>query len=285
MTTNFYANLEGISKELENDFHEHRSPSKLTWGVKSIEDRFCKPVREDFIIVCGESGSGKTEFILNMTEENVKRGNKVLFVSLEMTVKSMIRRRARRLYNISMDEFERRDYTPKQFVGIKNTIEFYTKTPLLKFIEHDYNQLGKITIEKLVAIMENEAEESGKFDLVFIDALQFIGGEQKEKRDRIESIIHELITFVNSDEGSPIVLIHHFTKGGDIQRGKPRSINNLKDSAEIEHKSTKVCQIWRNLSEDSDGEIMFLQQKDRFEGLTGKIDLRFSNGKYYGATE
>jgi replicative DNA helicase len=282
MTISHYADLEDISNNLEDEFHAHRTPSKLTWAVDEIDQEFGKPVKEDLIILCGESGSGKTEFAMNMLEVNVRKGNKILFVSLEMTVLGMIKRRARRLYSISMDDFEARNYTPKQFVGIKNTIELYTKSPLLKFVEHDYNQSGKMLVEKVVAVIEQETEEFGNFDLIFIDALQFIGGQSTDKRQNIESIIQELLTFVNSEGGAPIVLIHHFTKGGDGQRDRPRSINNLKDSAEIEHKATKVVQIWRNTSEGNNGEIAFLQQKDRFEGLLGKVDLSFANGTYHG---
>jgi len=97
-------------------------------------------------------------------------------------------------------------------------------------------------------------------------------------------VLSKLLSFVNSSDGVPVCLLHHFVKGTEGSRTGPRGINQLMGSAKIEHKATRVVQIWRDIMNEDSDVTKFIVMKDRWNGKTGMIDLQYNNAQYRVST-
>jgi len=81
---------EDVVQELHDDIYLAKAPNYLTWGVKEVDDKFGKPVKQDLIVMCGESGSGKTSYAFNNARAMVASGLKVLFCGTYEKVRTTV---------------------------------------------------------------------------------------------------------------------------------------------------------------------------------------------------
>ena len=65
---------------------------KVPSGLASLDEVTSQFTRGDVTIVSGHSGVGKTTFVLHLAREIARRGEGVLFISLDMSVDALVRR-------------------------------------------------------------------------------------------------------------------------------------------------------------------------------------------------
>jgi len=275
---------EDVVQELHDDIYLAKAPNYLTWGVKEVDDKFGKPVKQDLIVMCGESGSGKTSYAFNNARAMVASGLKVLFCTLEMSKKGLMKRFAQQYARFSDEDYERSSYSHNQMQKINEVIEF-CGNPNFTIAETDYNSGEGVKVEDLITEILFNSEEK-KFDFIFIDALQFLKGSNvhANEKETVDDVLSKLLSFVNSSDGVPVCLLHHFVKGTEGSRTGPRGINQLMGSAKIEHKATRVVQIWRDIMNEDSDVTKFIVMKDRWNGKTGMIDLQYNNAQYRVST-
>jgi len=87
---------------------------KYTWGLENIDQRFGMPSNRELIILFGYMSSGKTEFAYFALRKNAEKGNKVMFISLELPEYDMKLRIARKRAGVNKYAFQKKDYNEHQ---------------------------------------------------------------------------------------------------------------------------------------------------------------------------
>ena len=83
--------LDRVVRDLESREIGQQVPAR--WGLRTLDDLFPRGIEPgDLVVVGGRPGQGKTAFALQLTAHNVAAGKKVLFMSLEMTAISLVKR-------------------------------------------------------------------------------------------------------------------------------------------------------------------------------------------------
>ncbi len=76
---------------------------EFTTGVEVLDKGDFYPARGEFMLILGMFGTGKTWALINVGASNLKRGKKILHISLEMGVRKVALRYVMNLYKLTKD--------------------------------------------------------------------------------------------------------------------------------------------------------------------------------------
>lgn len=246
-----------------------------TWGTSRLDRDFPPIERGNYIVLGGETGLGKTAFSLFMGMQNAKRGRRVLYLSLEMANKGLLRRYARESAGVTAEEYRLGNIDPEKVLSAGAALAEIPETFFLhEFPAHVRYNMG--TIKEL--FVKNKG-----FDLVFLDNLGFIDGEGDEVNERQSSASRDIVNFCKefSDQVC-VVALHHFKKGN---KGKPRRLDDLMGSAKIGHDVSYAIQLWRNQEENipyqEKAKLLVILQKSREWGDYKMGTVYYHQGKFF----
>ena len=234
----------------------------FTWGTNCLNDNMTLLQRGDYVVLVGETGSGKTTYSLFMARENAKRGLKVLFFSFEMTVEGLITRYARDRSQITKDQWKNASFTEIQK---QNYIDAIDELDNVHFYDLQ---------EKTIANIETAI--TGDVDMVFIDNLGFLEASGEEENVRRETISRQIVELCKKRPNTCVIILHHFRKGA----GKtPRTLDDIRGTGKISHDSTCVIQYWRDRENAEKGTWIILH-KDRQWGMFCKAPITYKNAEF-----
>lgn len=240
----------------------------FTWGVKTLDEEATILQQEQYNVLAGETGCGKTAFAYQMALKNAEK-YRVLFLSLEMSNESLVFRYALHKMKITPYEWKRGEVDRRE-------VERIIKEIPKNLIFHRF--AGDVNIDLIKQVIEN-----GNYDLVFIDNLGYIDSKEREQNDKMMNISRELKWLANETK-SCIIAIHHFRKQAGKNSVVIRSMNSLMGSAKVSHDVNLVIQILRNMDENATAEekaeVSIAVQKDRDFGLGGVYKVCYKNGEY-----
>ena len=252
-----------------------QAKSFFTWGTARLDIRFSPISRGKFILLVGETGTGKTEFSFQMASENAKKNYKVLYLSLEMPNHQLLLRNALKCTGVTQEEFRSNSYN---FDLIKQHLASLPKT--LKF--HD--QIGGFNIKELEILVTEK-----KYDIVFIDNLGFVDSYGQNSMDKEKNLSRSLSQICDKTNCT-IVALHHFKKSDSSKQEtgiRIRSVDSILGSAKTSHDVDFIVQVARDkaLPENSEpiekAELLVVQQKDRDWGNYQAHSVYFKQGKFY----
>lgn len=209
--------------------------SHYSWGTKELAESIAPIKRVTYAIVGGAPGTGKTPFCVNLALENVKLGHRVLYLSLEMTTGEIFDFLSRKHSGITIPEEIYRNVPEEKkqlYLKRKNNLE-NMENFVLKGIQGGVN----VTWDCLVKLME------GEWDLIIIDNFNLI-----QKEDGVHQIDHEknlsknLLAYT-AQKQTPIVIVHHYSKGGAQQTHK--SGYSLSGSTQIYNDAQRLLLLSR----------------------------------------
>lgn len=233
-----------------------------TWGVISLDRVFKKPKSSEYVLFLGEAGKGKTTFCLHMAIQNAKAGNKVLFLSLEMTRQSIEDRYVELWAGISEYDRENAIYTKEQRVKM-NEAACELENDNLTILDMD-NIKDIHNFELLTKYMDG-------FNIVFIDNFSRIT-LRGQNEITMQSMTSEMIDEYVKATGTTIVMLHHYAKSSGKERGlEARGSMKLIDDCTV-HASIHVDDIDRS-------EVKFKIIKSRYNP-EGDLKIKFNKGKY-----
>lgn len=192
----------------------------LSTGFKSIDRMTVGMAPGDLIIVYGDTSHGKSQLTQNITYRIARKGEKVLFVGLEMT--------------------NAQNTTRFLVIGQGDYKLEYTLRNIL--YPHD-NNLNLSSLEPLVA---QGAESNAR--LVIIDQLQQLVRSIENNTNETSMITHELKRLAIKYQ-LPIILISHINRSG--QTSAAPNLRELKGSSSIEQDADICIAVWRDKSADA----------------------------------
>ena len=216
----------------KSQMHKPGGVSGLSTGYKDIDDMTQGFVGGELMIIAGQTSHGKTQLATNIGCRIAKRGEPVLFVTLEMTKEQM----TQRLMDIEGEDID----IPMYYQGAND------------MTYHDVRNLVKV------------AKDTG-IKVVMIDHLHYFVRSLEHQTNEIGMIVKNFKQAAIEFD-IPVILISHVRK---IAEGRRPTSNDLRDSSFIGQDADMVIMVWRNMNPDAgaEDEVEVVIQKNRSRGL------------------
>lgn len=249
-----------------------------TRWTKNLDLKFWKFERWRYWVVLWESWSWKTNFCFFTAKENAKNNIKVCFITMEMTIKNLFYRLAKKKAWITIQEWNTKkisDYKKKIFK--ESVIELNgLKDKWLWFF-----YIPQWTIDIIKEFIIKKKQEW--FELFYIDNLDYIIAEEwisdYERVNKVSRILKHLST----EEDITIFLIHHFKKWSDKDRNKPRWFWSVRWSWKIENDVDYWIRVWRDQNTDDDiqrRDVIISLLKDRENWIITSETIYYNKWEY-----
>lgn len=210
----------------------------LSTGIKSMDDMMLGMTGGELIIVSGPTSAGKTQLTTQIAYNVAKGGNKVLFVTMEMTKPQMTDR----------------------FMGASGTDLSELQHGVIEY--QKVEALESVDISYLVA----DAVKDGS-KLIVIDHLHYFNNDDENAAQSIGNIVKDFKQSAVAND-VPIILISHIRKLSSDSK-KPTG-NDLRDSSLIGQHSDQIIMVWRDNSPDKQEDqarVEVSNWKNRLRGL------------------
>lgn len=267
-------NVRDFNQDLEMDFGRL---ARYTRWLDVLDKKFGKPDNGDLIVLVGYPWMWKTEFSFFMSRQNLKKGNRVAYLSLELTKKQLIHRIARKSAWVSYQDFQNGNYSERQIEIIKQEIQRFKEQDKLWMIWAN-NEPSIDELEELI----RECNDKW-FQMIFIDNLGKIEwcatdlDRQAKTTSKLQTIKNEL----NLD----ITLLHHLRKPSKSDVLKPWWGSAFSGSQKIKDNCSVMVEIRRDLDPyetrpEKKAEVLFLQYKQTWDGITWAQEMYFNRWEY-----
>ena len=243
--------VEELGKEERGEFN-----TNLTFGLDDFESAWGGIRKDELIVIASDAGIGKTTFAIWLAKQNLKKGNRILFCSLEMATRSLLARNCAE--------------TGTSFTEMK---EWVKENPI-----YFYKDGQRLSTKNLRGNLEESIKSNFGIDLIVIDHLGYVEKSADNLYDSVSQIVEDLASFAK-DLSIPVMLLTHFNKGQAGASNKPRSVNDILGSGRVRDFASKVVQIWYPQEENEFNETAFLLHKNRY-GNCKTVKLKYEKGGY-----
>lgn len=254
-----------------------RPTELITTGYLEVDNLLGGIFPHEFIILAGNSGSGKSIYAFNWALQNCNK-IKTLFISGEMMSEILLTRYLQNKTSINSREVVSQQYSGKEIKLKEELKKFGEQYKDLTFINRDFD-LTTDLIEQV--IVENDIK------LVFIDHLRYIKREGKDQFEALDKIVTSLQQ-MGQKYNCVIILLAHYVKDNQYDGSKPQILDKLYGGVSIQREATKVLQLWHQPLYGDDisyspvySPTRFILQKNRY-GEEGNAWLKFNlvKGEY-----
>ncbi len=233
----------------------------LRVGFKDVDNRLLGLEDDDFVIIAGRPSMGKTTYAMNIAENVSMSGGNVLVFSMEMNEKSLLDRMLSSMCGIPANRMktglELEDYNLLQ-MGVG------------KLKKANINIIDRPSMHvKHVANIARKFDRNKKLDLIIIDYLQLMRGDNKDRVQEISEISRALKALAKTVK-CPVIALSQLSRGVE-QRPNKRPINSdLRESGQIEQDADIIQFLYRDevYNEDSPS-----------KGVAEVITTKFRNGE------
>lgn len=242
--------IESISKHKKN----------IKFDKFTILEKKLNLKENDFVILAGGTGVGKSALALNLMDD-LSKNYPCVYFNLEM---------------VSEELYQRLISINSKFAA--KTLEQYETLPQVK-LEQVNNAIdsianrkidivnNSITLDKLRSFIMTY--KSDKHFIVFVDHIGLIGVRAKGSYERMTEIAKELRK-ISLDNNCTIIGLCQLNRDATKSNSKP-NLAMLRDSGEIEQSASKVLFIWR----EDDDDYSIIIEKNR-SGAKARIPIGYN---------
>lgn len=266
--------IEQLTKQMQST-----GVTGLTSGYSELDSILTGFKRGDFIIIAGRPSMGKTAFALNVAL-NACNGNKreivVGILSMEMASVQI----SGRLASISTG------IGAKKMAGTLNSQElnqmqrYMDDLPSLKiFIDEE----GNLSVNEIRARARRLKREQGRLDLIIIDYIQLMRGNNSKGNTNREQEISEIsrsLKALAKELDIPIIALAQLNRGVEQRQNKRPMPSDLRESGSLEQDADVIMMLYRDEFYNKDtkdkntAEVIVVKHRN---GETGTAKLRFYN--------
>ena len=228
--------------------------------------------RGDLIIVAARTSVGKSTYAENLAENVAKNGNRVLFVSVEMTPEQMLYRYAVRSGTLSHSTLEY-GITSEGEDGKVNELQELRKG--LPFYIFD----APTATVPMIRAQVSRLNASGQLGLVVVDYLQLLADSQPNAKNPQEHLrigqITKSLKHLAREYDVPIILISQLNRNLEYRGGEPK-LADLRESGRIEEDADLVLMLWELEEADAKGNATRLKIAKNRQGPQGQLPIYFN---------
>lgn len=260
---------------------ETRQDNCIKTGYKQLDKILDGGLYPALYTIGAISSLGKTNFILQMSDQIAKAGHQVLYFSLEMSKAELLARSISRLTyqltNINGLPKSTREilkysnysyYTEEEKKHINKAMEYYgTYAENINISEG----IGNITVETIRKKVKDYIYFTGKAPVVFVDYLQLLSQPESIQysltdKQIIDKNILELKR-ISRDYETPIVIVSSFNRDN---YSKTANYGSFKESGAIEYSSDAVISL----------EYAVLKDKEQGQDIIDKVKEEYRINGY-----
>ena len=213
----------------------------------------------DFMVIAGATGSGKSGFALNLLNDLSWRYD-CLYFNLEMVPQELHQRLIS--INCGLDQNYIASYKRMSEIEV-NDVNRAVNSIAQRSIEVVDKSQSIDSIRSMVA-----SHDGKRHIIVIIDHIGLIGSRARNSYERMTEIAKELRK-ISLDYNCTIIGLCQLNRDATKTSGKPK-LSMLRDSGEIEQSASKILFVWQ----DDDGYSLVLE-KNR-SGPTGYIPITYN---------
>ena len=236
--------------------------------------------KSDLIIIAGRPSMGKTAFVLNITENILKKYKvPILFFSLEMSKEQLIYRLLSNETGISQTRLKIGNLYKEDWHNLKKIIQIYSRLPF--FIDDQTN----LTTQDIRSKIKKVLFEQNKVGLIIIDYLQLLLTSKAKSENRVQELsqITRTLKSLAKEFQIPIIALSQLNRSVENRINKRPLLSDLRESGSIEQDADLVLMLYResyyNLSSEKNenitpAEIILAKHRN---GPLGIVELSFQN--------
>ena len=236
--------------------------------------------KSDLIILAGRPSMGKTAFVLNITENILKKYKApILFFSLEMSKEQLIYRLLSNETGISQTRLKIGNLYKEDWNKLKESIQNYSRLPF--FIDDQVN----LTIQDIRSKIKKILFEQNKIGLIVIDYLQLLLGSKLRSENRVQELsqITRALKNLAKEFQIPIIVLSQLSRNVENRINKRPVLSDLRESGSIEQDADLVLMLYREnyynsttekIEKITPAELIIVKHRN---GPLGTVELSFQN--------
>lgn len=210
----------------------------LPTGFADIDARWMGMKPGNLIIVAGRPGMGKTTFVMNACEYNVRNGKSVLFFSLEMEGKELadktLSSAGRLSFTRIMSGKLREDDWPKLSAGagvMKDS----------KLFVDDRHSLSVAEMRAQAYRVKRESD----LDLIVVDYIQLMQSKGDNRENEVSNLSRALKGLAK-EMGVPVIAISQLNRKCEERKNKRPINSDLRESGALEQDANQIAFVYRD---------------------------------------
>lgn len=270
---------EMVAKEYSEEIHAFLSGnvSGIEWPYRKLNQLVNPLTGGELVIIAGQTGMGKTAFMLNVGYLWALKHKRVGFIALEMKAKTLENRIHQRQFDFSLSKHRYLlNSRPDEKAKLDEAIEKFKKIPMF-FVDS-----GRSGISEVLASIKTMHTING-VDVVFVDYLQLLRGRGENRVNEIGDITRALKQLA-MELDIPIIVGSQLNRSTEQNEGGRPRLSNLRESGNIEQDADLVMFVYRPFfyskrNEDvpeTDFEIIVGKQRN---GMLGDVPMFYDTQK------
>lgn len=229
---------------------EYNQPRKgLNWGYRDLDD-LTSGIFPELVIIGARPSIGKTQIMLDITENLVWQGKRVLFCSAEMMIKSLMERKIARELKLDIRRLRK--------CGLETDIMDKLARLAADVSEQQVYYLPQGTTSQDIYNEALKLKSNIGLDIVFVDYLQILKDcwqSGRESKNVLVGRASKVLKSLVNDLEMPVVCASQLNR--DLERRpeeqrKP-TLADLRESGDIEQDADVVFLLWRDLDNIEEG--------------------------------
>lgn len=241
-------------------------------GFSNIDKKISGFFNGSFIVIGARPSVGKTSLAISLAANMLNIGKKVGFISIEMKKKQIFQRYVAQQLKIALKKL----IVPQDNAKIKEQLQAFSSS----FSKPFYVDDAPMNLNNM-RIKLKKMKKEYDLDIIFIDYLQLISGEEKKRYELVTSVSQEL-KVIAKELDIPIVALSQLSRGMEQNEDKIPNLSHLKESGSIEQDADMVMLLYKEEKKKQKEEELPLPistiivdiAKNR-NGETGKTKLGF----------
>jgi replicative DNA helicase len=240
---------------------------RINTGFGSIDYWLQGIAPGEVMVLGGETGHGKTQFVLQVAHYVARQQQAVALLSLEMSIPELNARV--QCHEAGIDHFKVERPQALSDQEFNRIVRAASETERLKIFVNDSILTTPVTL--LAQARRLKAKHDIK--LLIVDYLQLMDANATdETRERVVSGLSRWMKVVAKEIGVAVIVLSQIT----AQPGVAPGTHSPRESRAISHNADKLCFVWHN----KDGVSQFIIAKQR-RGPSGKVvEMTFVDGKW-----
>lgn len=239
-----------------------KAPAYLKWGIRQL-DEILTAEPGDFVILGADSSVGKTALACQMAWAMAGAGRRVGFFSLETNARKLTDRIVAQRARVNMAAIKHRTMTPEDYQEVGRLGQAAGKLPL-RIVE-----AAGMTVPDLRAVTVSE-----RFEVIFVDYLQLLQAEGRERWEIVTNISLQLHTLAQT-LGVAVVALSQITAADKSKKARQQPTkDDLRESKQLKQDADLILMLALSDPEDNES-LRWLSVAKNKDGPLGQVCLRF----------
>ena len=291
-----------IDEEVGNETKQMTLSEGINFAIKSMKESLTSEKTENvpsgyaeldealdggfkkgtFAMIAARPGMGKTVWMLNSAVESAKKGSKVLFISIEMSLLQCFQRLLSKLADITSSKIQRpEDMQPEDWKKLENAARSILEMHDDNFWVHE---ITEITVPQLERIIKHYKKKHD-IDAVYIDYAQIMltkeGNEPEESSDFAQ--ISGGLRRASKNQNVAIIVGSQLNREVEKRADKKPIMSDIRNSGAFEQDAARIIGLYRDevYNESSEKpnilELIFLKNRFGKNGIT--LDYNYDLAK------